>query len=348
MPKALRTVLTPCSLGWQPLVRGLRCREDCAVAEESSAIADELVITVYLDTNALLDLLATVEDGFSLVERVTSGQTSDTASDRSGTVGFAAPGVLNFFKLGLSGKLGRSTKEATSGATESELTHTYGSLLHRLRRYLFEENLVTTITPDGDVTAAVGTFVEFTGVVRPNPFTATFRQLQRMLTYVNVAVAMQGKQQARQSSTKSGRGGAQARPADTNPQAFQLKAINDFFEQLTSDVEREGTGTILLESQESEYRAIVTLYDEFLRDRSMAELLNREFRVLGKIARHLPKGSAEKVDLIASSGIAGFPPELLAELLKAVDQMSIGGQLAAPSTIIPPPVIEIVPIAIYL
>ncbi len=42
--------------------------------DESEPTADELVIPVYLDTNVLLDLLATVEDGFSLVERVTSGQ----------------------------------------------------------------------------------------------------------------------------------------------------------------------------------------------------------------------------------------------------------------------------------
>jgi hypothetical protein len=126
--------------------------------------------------------------------------------------------------------------------------------------------------------------------------------------------------------------------------------MGDFIEQLTADVEREGTSTILLESETSTYRAVITIYDDFLRDRSMAELLNREFRVLGKIARHLPEDSAEKVDLLASSGIAGFPPETLGELSKAVTEMSRSGaaKLATPATVIEPPVIEILPIAIYL
>lgn len=95
---------------------------------------------------------------------------------------------------------------------------------------------------------------------------------------------------------------------------------------------------------------MVTLFDDYLRDRSMAELLNREFRILGKTARHLPKGSTEEVDLLASSGVAGFPPELLDQLSGMMDKMSSAGaaKLDAPSTTIAAPVIEIVPIAIYL
>jgi hypothetical protein len=311
---------------------------------EERGLADELVIAVYLDTNVLLDLLATVEDGFSLVERVTSGQTRSDASERSGSAEFGAPGVLNFFKLGFSGRLGKSTNRGTSDTTEADITHTYGSLLHRLRRYLLEEDLVRT--PEVGVEA--GTFVEFTGVVRPNPFTSSFRQLQRMLKFVTVALAMQGMPKSPQPGAKPGRGGQGPRQA--NPQASQLKAISEFLEQLTSDVEREGTSTVLFESQSTEDRAVVTLYEDFLRDRSMAELLNREFRVLGKTARHLPKGSPESVDLIALSGIAGFSPELLAQLTGTMREMSNSGvaQIAAPVTEIKPPVIEIVPIAIYL
>lgn len=314
---------------------------------QAKSLSDNLVLTAYLDTNALLDLLATIEDGFTLVERVTSGSNSDATSERSVGAEFAAPGVLNFFKLGLSGKLGRSTKESAGETKEAELTHTYGSLLHRLRRYLFEEDLVAAV---GDYSAAeFGRFVEFKGVVRPNPFTATFRQLERMISYISVAVAMQGKQQARAGANKSGRGtGGQVAPTVGGIQLSQVKAMSDFLQQLTGDVEREGTSTILFESQESDYRAIVTLYEEFLRDRSMGELLNREFKVLGKVARNLPEGSSEKVDLIASSGIAGFPPEILTEMSQGISQMSNSGQLSAPSTVVLPPVIEIVPIAIYL
>lgn len=321
--------------------------------DTSSPNADELVIAVYLDTNALLDLLATVQGGFSLVERVTSGQTTSNTGERAIEAGFATPGVLNFFKLGLSGKLARSTSEASSGTTEAELTHTYGSLLHRLRGYLIDEDLVATITPSGELNAPVWSFIEFAGVVRPNPFTATFRQLQRMFNYVSVAAAFSSagsSQPPRQPASRRNPQQSAQSAALSKPQLAQLKAMGEFFDQLTKDVEREGTNTVLLESQTTSYRAIVTLYEDFLRDRSMAELLNREFRVLGKIARNLPGGSSEKVDLIASSGIAGFSPEILGGLQGAVAEMSASGAAGVPqpSMIIDPPVVEIVPIAIYV
>ncbi|SRR5579875_109909 len=288
------------------------------VSEEPES-ADELVIAVYLDTNVLLDLLATVEDGFTLVERVTSGRTRTDSSERSGGAEFGTPGVLNFFKLGLSGKLGKSISAGTSDKSEVDITHTYGSLLHRLRRYLIGEGLVRT--PGAGLQA--GNFIEFTGVVRPNPFTSSFRQLQRMLGFVKVALAMAGQSQTPQPSAKLGRGGQP--PRITKPQVAQLKGMSEFIDQLTGDVEREGTNTVLFENLESGYNAIVTLYEDFLRDRSMGELLNREFRVLGKTARHLPKDSKESVDLIAMSGIAGFSPELLGELMSAMSQMKTSG-----------------------
>lgn len=126
--------------------------------------------------------------------------------------------------------------------------------------------------------------------------------------------------------------------------------MREFLEHLTADVEREGTSTVVMEHHESGYRAVVTVFDDYLRDRSMAEVLNREFRVLGKVARHLPKGSTEFVDLLASSGVAGFPFEILGRLVDSMGKMAseTGMQITQPSTSVEPPVIEIIPIAIYL
>lgn len=320
------------------------------MTDEERKGSEELVIAVYLDTNVLLDLLATVEDGFRLVERVTTGQTSGRSSERSGEAEFATPSLFNFFKVGFSGKLGKKSDEGSSETKEAELTHTYGSLLHRLRRYLLEENLVATLSQDAAVPVAVGSFIEFTGVVRPNPFTDSFHRLQRMLRFAEVVTSMSQTPTPSPTGNKGNRGQNQGRTTPPSKQSSQLKAMEQFFEQLTADVEREGTSTVLIDNNPPQYRAVVTLFDDFLRDRSMAELLNREFRVLGKVARHIPVGSSETVDLLASSGVAGFPPELLSQLSGMMGQLSTesGAQLQTPSTTIDPPVIEIVPIAIYL
>lgn len=318
--------------------------------------ADELVIAVYLDTLVLLDLLAAAEDGFAMAERVTSMLGTSVANERSGSAEFGVPKVLNFFKLGFSGKLGRTATNDNRQSREAELTHTYGSLLHRLRAYLLEEGLVTRLDGSSNVSdVSIGSFIEFAGVARANPFTDSFRRIGRMLKFVEIAMTAQSP--GAPARNPQGGGGRQAQrqpnqgqpPRSRNSDAAQLKAISDFLEQITIDVEREGTSTLVVDSVTSGYRAVVTVFNDYLRDRSMAEILNREFRVLGKVARHLPAGSAEAVDLIASSGISGFPPELLAQLGGAIDLLgSSGSQLSNPTTSIDPPAIEIVPIAIYL
>lgn len=312
---------------------------------------NELVIAVYLDINVLLDLLATVEDGFRLVERVTTGQTSGKSADQSVGAEFATPSLFNFFKVRFSGKLGRTSAEGTNETKETELTHTYGSLLHRLRRYLLEENLLTSLGSDASHPTTVGSFIEFTGVVRPNPFTDSFHRLHRMLSFAEIATMMSSSPpNPAPQGNKGNRGQNPGRGIPARQQSSQLTDIGSFLEKLTDDVEREGTSTILFENEPPDYRAVVTCFDAFLRDRSMAELMNREFRVLGKVARHLPCGSAEGVDLLASSGVAGFPPEILGQLSEMIESLSNQGvaQLHSPSTTIDPPVIEIVPIAIYL
>ncbi|MBK5221542.1 MAG: hypothetical protein JJE52_01430 [Acidimicrobiia bacterium] len=261
------------------------------MADDARDEVGDLVIAVYLDVNVLLDLLATVEDGFTLVERVTSGETSNEASERSGSAEFRAPSILNLFKLGFTGKLGKTRNRGGSESSEAERTHTYGSLLHRLRGYLVDEGLVVTLDDDTDTSRLrVGSFIEFNGVARPNPFTASFDRLLRMLSFVDVAMAMEAPQQPAQQSPKGGRSQNQPK-RQQNAQVAQLNAMREFFQKLTTDVEREGTSTIVFEGTSTGYTAVATIFDDFLRDRSMAELLNREFRVLGKVARHLPAGS---------------------------------------------------------
>lgn len=308
---------------------------------------NDLVVAVYLDTNVLLDLLATVEDGFSLVERVTSGSTASRGSEQGLSGELGGLGVLNFFKLGLSGRLGRSTSRGSSETVESDRTHTYGSLLHRLRTYLSEERLLEPVDSNADRPIPVGSFVEFSGAIRANPFTASFRHLQRMLKLVEATTSQSS---SASSGGRPNRAPQQSRQAAPRGPDRVLQEIGGFIDQLTTDVEREGTSTVLVENSGSGLQAVITLFDVYLRDRSMAELLNREFRVLGKVARHLPRGSSDSVDLVASSGISGFPPTVLTQLSEMIEQMSGAGvaRIATPQATVAPPVLEIIPIAVYL
>ena len=40
--------------------------------KEAEVFIDDLIIPIYIDTNALLDILASLENGFSAVEKITT------------------------------------------------------------------------------------------------------------------------------------------------------------------------------------------------------------------------------------------------------------------------------------
>ena len=86
--------------------------------QKVGAVDSNLIIPVYVDTNALLDLLASIEGGFSLVEKVTTRTASAAGSDKqlsaeAGTE-FGVPNVLSMLKIRPGGSL-RSTKQQESG-----------------------------------------------------------------------------------------------------------------------------------------------------------------------------------------------------------------------------------------
>jgi hypothetical protein len=338
----------------RPVSDDTQCMASVANDDDSG----DLFVLSYLDTNALLDLLAAAQDGFTLVERISTSQTKTTEVETSATAEFGLPNVLNFFRIGMSGRLAKARGTESSDHREAEVVHTYGSLLHRLLRFLDVEEALRHARNDSEFQElAVGDFVELSGVFRSNPFTSAFRRLQRMLRFFEVAVRLQPEgmaagatAQVRQSGGK-GRAPTNQRPKQAgNPMMFQLTAVSDFLETLTADVEREGTQTIVVEPSGTAYKAVLTLFTDFLRDRSMAELLNREFKVLGKVARNLRDDSGETVNLLASTGIGGFGPEIMGQLLAGFQELGRESNvlLESPTSEISPPVVEIVPIAFYL
>ena len=64
-----------------------------------------LIVPVYIDTNALLDVLASIEGGFSFVEKVTSHTSSSSEKDKSASAEtgteFGIPNVLSPLKIKL-------------------------------------------------------------------------------------------------------------------------------------------------------------------------------------------------------------------------------------------------------
>lgn len=101
-------------------------------------MSEDLILPVYIDTNALLDLLASIEGGFSLVEKVTSRSSVSTQGERTVAAGagteFGIPNVLSLLKIKLGGSFS-SKKDDTVASKEKpsaiiHMAHCYtGSVL---------------------------------------------------------------------------------------------------------------------------------------------------------------------------------------------------------------------------
>jgi len=301
----------------------------------------DLVIPIYLDVNALLDLLASAENGFSVVEKVTSR--SVTADAKEGSVGgeFGIANIFNLFKIGVEGSLGK--KQLAGSGTEHSLEryHTYGSLLYRLRSALIEMNLLEPFArgPHDWTKVRASDFVEVQGIFRPNPLTDSFSTIERVMDFALLTGPGQPTGPAPSKSERK----------QANKQTQELGNTRKLISGIRSSLEQVGVRIFIVDLADSSgYKAVVPLFSEYLRDRSMTELTRGEFRLLGKISRNISiKGEA--VDLLRGTTFGGLSDTIVTQMLDAFSEAKAGGlKLPEVETKISAPVLQVVPIAIYV
>ena len=307
-------------------------------------MSGEWVLPIYVDTNALLDLLASIEGGFSIVEKVTTRTTTTSATEKSvsteaGTE-FGIPNVLNLLKIKLSGSLGSKKQQEAGEQKEAVRYHTYGSLLHRLRTFLSDEALIRRLDEDESAweTVVSSDFVEIRGVFRPNPLVDSLERIDRLMGIFEIlGSSIAG---SKMSSKKKGKGG----PSDKK----MMKEFRQFIRGILSDIERGNTRIFIVDAVHSgQFKAVVLLFTDYLRDPTMTEIAHKEYRLLGKVVRKIEEGSQETIDLLRGTGLGGVGREALEELWGTLNQME-GMNLPEVRSEIGGRALEVVPIAIFV
>ena len=309
---------------------------------------ERLVVPIYIDVNALLDLLASIEGGFSLVEKVTTRTAVTTTSDKSLTsemgTEFGVPNVLSLLKVRLSGVLSSTKQSEANEQKEAERYHTYGSLLYRLRAFLDDRTLIKRPGESDDVWRSVkpSDFVEVRGVFRPNPLTDSLERVDRLVGIFEI-LAGSGLMSSSQPSGKSSRKGQKGQ----NDKKL-MKQIRQFLKGILLDIERENIRTFVVETTEqNSFVTVALLFTNYLRDRSMTEINHKEYRLLGKVVRKIEKETDESIDLLRGTGLGGIGKETLDELWGAFNQLE-GMNLPEIKSEILGPALEVVPIAIFV
>jgi hypothetical protein len=285
-----------------------------------------------------LVLLASIEGGFSAVEKVTTRSSSTSGSEKSasaqGGTEFGIPNVLSLLKINLDGSLALKKGQESGQQTETERYHTYGSLLFRLRSHLDDEKVIERLTDVNSWDAIhPSEFVEVKGVFHPNPLVDALQIFQRLIGLFNLFADIQL--------------GSKVERKKNQLDQKQTGQFEKFIKGILSDLEKGNIRIFVIDLvQLPMYRAVVSLFSEYLRDPTMAEITHKEYRLLGKVVRKVAKDE-EGIDLLRGTGMGGIGKQALDQIVTTFGQAD-GMNLPKVETAINGPALEIVPIAIFV
>jgi len=288
----------------------------------------DLIIAVYLNQRIVFDLIAILQDGMSTVTRISSSEESkDADTQRYGAAFGLSQALSSLLKIDVSGDRAKS-KEGTSGVQRSEeRVHTPSSLFQKLRSTLISENKIEIV--NAEYKPEPGDIVEFSTSLRRNPLIQvmdTFSQL------FDMAVAFNDQPQ---------KSGQKNRP---NEMAKIKSQISSFSEMLKAG----DTIDIVSDKLACGHRAVITLDEEYLNDPTMADLVEGQFKVVGKVIRVI-NNSEGSVNLLRKGAVGAMNKQLLETTFAHFTVAAVTANVDLPSIEweIRGPVIQVIPIAIF-
>ncbi len=298
----------------------------------------DLCIPIYLNQRIVFDLLAVIEDGFSRMSTIKTS-TSEAESHKSGLG--ASIGVSNVFALlGVSFKGERETENGTQEGTETskEKVHTPTSLFSKLRFLLKQKQLLTEIPmEEGSIEDFMsGQFVEFRAILRKNPLVDT---IEGFVQLMNMAILFTDEQTspAKGKHTKGGR--------HRDPNQLIMEQMDGMLSAMTASNSMELIGEIL---GTSTIKAVLSTELQYFNDRSVSEIIDGEFRVLGKVIRVLMPDSGEVINLLRKTSFSRLQGKIFDQLGDAfVGVEGMGITFPELVTEIEGPALQVIPIAVF-
>jgi hypothetical protein len=294
----------------------------------------DLPAALYLNQRIVFDTLASYEGGFPQLKEI---QISSGTTDSKEHGGEAKLGTGNVFAL-LGISLGASGKKAKS-ETESQVVteqrvHTPTSLFARLRQHLKANGILKEPNQDDGLAGiAPGDFVEMKLVLRRSPLVATLTGFSRLIPLMTVL-----ENDAQPSHVKGGQGAKKASGA--SPVKKQIEAL---LEAVTS----EGSEDLIGEGVAG-ITVVLTAEQSYFVDPTLNDVIDGEFRVLGKVARVVSGSDDQAISLLRKTPLGIFGEQLVKQFSDGFQQLAQSG-LSVPSlqTKIEGPAIQVIPIAIF-
>lgn len=290
---------------------------------------DKLVVPVYINEKIVLDMLAILEDGFSMVSQVNhvahkesdSSQKIETELSTSSTI------LSKLLKINLSGELERNSSKGETENVSHEKVHTNVSLLSKFRSFLIEEKM---LKKDFDVSKMqIGDFIEIEGELQKNPlinYMDIFVDLFRM-----VDIFAEKPQLGAKTQTK-------ALKQQDNETVRQIKSFSE-------ELKHSGTIDFVLSSDKG--KVVLSAQEQYLANDNISEIIGGRFKVLGKVIS-ICEEKEKSIDLLRKTSLAILSEEMLAQIFSGFkNEETKQFNLPELVTKIEGPAIIVIPVAIY-
>lgn len=294
---------------------------------------EHLVLPVYLNEKVVLDMLAILQDGFSMVSEIST--TSQESNDVSGTTkGEMSSGSLlnRVLKIKLGAEVSGEKKQEEQWVSKEARFHTSASLFSEFRRQLIEHDMLTFMASDSlDIhEIQIGDFIEVEGALMKNPLIdilEKFISVYRMSKIFSESVAVGHKKQASQKELAE------------DAQIQQMRALLE---------ELRVTGTLDFVLKSDRASLVLSAQEKYLENDNISELIGGNFKILGKVI----KICAEKdegislvrktpLDILDADSLDGLIQAFESNDLKQLHLPEVEIQISAPAAIV-------IPVAIYV
>lgn len=284
-----------------------------------------LVIPIYLDTKIVLDTLAIMNDGLSMVKSIT---TSESSADKNASDYDARVGVKNLFSiLNMSGGYSNNKEgsESASNIEKYEKIHTMVSLFAEMKNGLNELELIKK----DFCSAGAGDFVELNGDMKINPLSDLLNNSKDFIALSNNFNNNNNNNNNNQNKKKGGNNNNLGKQIDI------LKRLINPGDQLD----------VILHSEN--VNAVIPVNEAYFINADKKELTTGKYKVLGKIVDKA--GSGESISTLRYSPLSLLSDDILKMFIEAFDNDDFNKMLKEPIKFdVEGPVLLIKPIAIYI
>ncbi len=299
----------------------------------------DLCVPIYLNQQIVFDLLAILDDGFSEFSTIRS-LNAEIQSQCAGTTG--SVGLSNVFALiglSLKGDLSKKKEGQEQKEISQQKIHTPASLFAKLKLMLDENNIgmLNQIDSREDINELNGgDFVYFRAILKKNPLIDALESLKKLM---ELAILFTDKG----SEQKVKKGQRIVDPHINDPPVMKL--LDGLLASLTQSNSLELIGELL---DVPETKAVISTKLNYFSDKNAAEIIDGEFRVIGKVVRIIKNDSDTPVNLLRKTSFGLLDSKILNQFKDAfVGVENAGIKVPELVTEIKGPAIVVIPIAIF-